>query len=490
VRSEAQPSEVDQTASAEGKPRFWNRRARSPDPNPAKPVRSEAQPSEVERKRARMRLFPTPRAIALGLAWTALALAAVPAGGLAPALALLAGGALAAAVWDALQLARLRGPTLHRVLPERAPLGRPAQVALTLSSRDDLPLRADVYEEIARDLAADDPAFRGLSLAPGASVRLCYEVFPRQRGHRPLGRVAVLLRTSLGLVQRRVMFPADRLRVVPDTSSLLPREALDPRRLLAAMGVKPVRPRGSGMEFESLREYVPGDDVRHIDWRATARRGRTITRAFRHERDHPLVLALDTSRLMGADCGRGNMLDLAVESALALAYTALHHGDRVGIAIFDSELRHFIPPRRSRRALGPLIESLCDIEPRLVEPDYTQLARELSRRQRQQALVVMLTDFANAQETAVRDPLAMLARRHRLLLVALRNPLLDEVASGADAADDLMRYRRIVSWDLLHDREVALADLRRRSVLTLDATPSDVTPPLLNRYLALRFGEG
>jgi hypothetical protein len=201
VRSEAQPSEVDQTASAEGKPRFWNRRARSPDPNPAKPVRSEAQPSEVERKRARMRLFPTPRAIALGLAWTALALAAVPAGGLAPALALLAGGALAAAVWDALQLARLRGPTLHRVLPERAPLGRPAQVALTLSSRDDLPLRADVYEEIARDLAADDPAFRGLSLAPGASVRLCYEVRPRQRGHRPLGRVAVLLRTSLGLVQ-------------------------------------------------------------------------------------------------------------------------------------------------------------------------------------------------------------------------------------------------------------------------------------------------
>ena len=444
-----------------------------------------------------MRLFPTPRAIALGLAWTALALLAVPLGGFGPALALLAAGGLGVAGWDALRLSRLRGPTFERALPERAPLGRDAEVALTLTHRDAATLRADLFEEVARDLAPEDPAFTNLALAPGRAVRCVYTLRPRQRGKRPIGAAVALVRTPIGLVQRRFTFEDGALRVVPDTSSLLPREALDPERLLAALGVKPVRPRGSGMEFESLREYVPGDDARHIDWRATARRGRTITRAYRHERDHPLLIALDTSRLMGARCGRGNTLDLAVESALALAYTALHHGDRVGTVLFDSEIRHYVPPRRSRRALGPIIEAVSEVQPRMVEPDFTRLSRELSRRQRQQALVVLFTDFAYAQHTAFRDPLAMLAKRHRLLLVALRNPLVDAIADGGERGDvrvdgledGLEPYRRIVSWDLLHEREIALAELRQLRVATIDTTPSDVTPPLLNRYLALRFGE-
>jgi uncharacterized protein (DUF58 family) len=443
-----------------------------------------------------MRLFPTPRATAFALAWTAVALVAVPLGGFGPALALLATAGLLVAAWDVSRLARLRGPAFERSLPDRAPLGREAEATLTLTNGDDATLYADLFEELARDLAPEDPSFANLPLAPGASLRCAYTLRPRQRGTRPIGAAVALVRTPLGLFRRRFTFADGALRVVPDTSSLLPREALVPQRLLAALGVKPVRPRGSGMEFESLREYVPGDDVRHIDWRATARRGRTITRAYRHERDHPILIALDTSRLMGARCGRGNTLDLAIESALALAYTALHHGDRVGIVLFDHEIRHYAPPRRSRRALGPLIEAVSEVQPRMVEPDYTRFSRELSRRQRQQALVVLFTDFAYAQHTVVRDPLTMLAKRHRLLLVALRNPLVDEIAAGVGRSDapsrgrdDLERYRRIVSWDLLHEREVALAELRQRRVATIDATPSQVTPPLLNRYLALRFGE-
>ncbi len=436
-----------------------------------------------------MRLYPTPRAIALGLAWTAAALFAVPLGGFGPALGALAFAGLLVAAWDASRLARLRGPAFSRTLPERAPLGRDALVTLTLENCDDVPLRADLHEEVARDLAPDDPAFTDLALAPGEAIRCPYTLRPRRRGTRPIGEAIALLRTPIGLFQRRFAFADGALRVVPDTSSLLPREALDPQRLLAALGVKPVRPRGTGMDFESLREYVPGDDVRHIDWRATARRGRTITRVYRHERDHPLLIAIDTSRLMGTRCGRGNTLDLAIESALALAYTALHHGDRVGLVLFDHAIRSYVPPRRSRRALGPLIEAVSEVQPRMVEPDYTRLSRELSRRQRQQSVVVLFSDFAYAQHSVVHDPLALLAKRHRLLLVALRNPLVDEIAAGGERGDELDRYRRIVSWDLLHEREVALAELRQRRVVTIDTTPADVTPPLLNRYLALRFGE-
>jgi len=224
-------------------------------------------------------LFPTGRAVAVGLAWTALALVAVPVGGLGPALALAGAGALATFVWDAAGLARLRGPMLRRELPDRVAVGRDAEVILTLASRDDAHLRADLFEELSRDLASSDPVFRGLAVAPGATLRLAYAIHPTRRGARPLGDLVLLLRSPLGLAQRRLTFPGETLRVVPDTSGLLRREALDPRRLLAALGVKQARPRGSGMEFEALREYVPGDDVRHIDWRATARRG-TATSAI------------------------------------------------------------------------------------------------------------------------------------------------------------------------------------------------------------------
>jgi uncharacterized protein (DUF58 family) len=172
-----------------------------------------------------------------------------------------------------------------------------------------------------------------------------------------------------------------------------------------------------------------------------------------------------------------------------LAYTALHHGDRVGLALFDSELRAVVAPRRSRRALGRVIDAVWDAQPRLVEPDYARLAGHLARRQRQRALIVLLTDFAHAGAVAVLEPLTLLARQHRLLLVALRNPLLDAVARGARTSDPLERYRRLVVDDLLHEREVALAALRRHGVQTLDLAPDQVTPPLLNRYLALRFGE-
>ncbi len=435
-------------------------------------------------------LFPTRRALWIGAAWSALALLAVPLGGLGPALALLAALALGVGLWDAATLWRLAGPALERALPERTALGRATRIDLRLASRDDIPLRVDLFEELPRDLIDADPEFRDRLLEPGASLHLSYSVSPARRGTRPIGRAAVLARTALGLVQRRFSFPGQTLRVYPDTSRLLRREALDPRAALAALGVKRARPRGSGLEFESLREYVPGDDVRHIDWRATARRGRPMTRIYRHERDHPVLIALDASRLMGASYGHGTALDLAIESALALAYTALHHGDRVGLVLFDQLPRALVTPRRSRRGLGRLIDVVWDAQPRRVEPDYARLVDELSRRQRQRALVVLITDFAYAGPSFLHEPLAVLARRHRLLLVALRNPLLDDVARGAHSPDGQDRYRRLVVQDLLHERERALAELRRRRVLTLDLAPGELVPSLLNRYLALRSAEG
>jgi uncharacterized protein (DUF58 family) len=277
------------------------------------------------------------------------------------------------------------------------------------------------------------------------------------------------------------------LRVYPDASHYLRPEALTPARVLEAIGVKPAPRRGEGLDFESLREYLPGDDPRRVDWRATARRGRLVVRQFQHERNHTVVIAVDASRLMAGEVEGRSKLDHAVDAALALAYAALTAGDRVSLLVFDREVVGHLAPRAHRRQLGDFLELLRPVQPRLVEASYDALARALALRHRQRALVVVLTDFVEASSARVIAPLSVVARRHRLVLVALRDRLfaaLDLPATG----DDLDIYRRLVLDDLLRERDTALSALRRSGVQTIDLPPESITAAVLNRYLAIRYG--
>ena len=369
------------------------------------------------------------------------------------------------------------------------------------------PLRAAFRDELPRDVAAVEPAADGVAVPPGAPTAVRYAVRPAARGDRALGPLWVFAASPLGLFRRRAAHAEGAiLRVYPDTARLLRAGALDPKRVLALLGQKPARRRGDGMEFESLRDYVPGDDPRRLDWAASARRARPVVRVHRHERNHAVMIAIDASRLMAArseepprsiaareDRGHAprpvlrSKLDCAVESTLALALAALGTGDRVGLAVFDKAVRVWLPPRARRAELGAFVEALRPVRPRPVEADYGALLGALAARQRTRALVVLLTDFVEAESARLAEPLAVLARRHRLMLVAIRDPLyaeLDAPSRGGPAA----LQRRIVLDDLLHERETALAALRRQGVETLDLFPEAITAPLLNRYLALRYG--
>ncbi len=432
-----------------------------------------------------MTIWPAPallRALALWAAATA-GIALAPA--LWPAaLAALGAIAIAAAV-DAHRLRRRPPLAIERRVPERAFVGVAAELALDLASHAPETVRADVLEELPRDVIAADPRFDGVGVAPGGTLRLRYAVRPTRRGDRTLGRAVAFEQSPLGLLRRRVFAPASTpLRVYPDTSRYL-RHALDPKRIVAELGAKPARRRGEGTEFESLRDYVVGDDPRRLDWAASARRGRPVVRLHRHERNHTVLLAVDASRLMGARAAAGTKLDAAIDAALALAYAALARGDRAGLVVFDARVRGFLAPRAHRAGLGAFADVLRPVEVQAAEADYAALAREIAVRQRQRALVVVLTDFVEAESARLVDPLAVLARRHRVLLVALRDPIFAELDAPGHAGSAPI-HRRLVLDDLLHERETALAALRRRGVDTLDLPPAAVTAPVLNRFLAIR----
>ncbi|TMA38671.1 MAG: DUF58 domain-containing protein [Deltaproteobacteria bacterium] len=415
--------------------------------------------------------------------------------------------ALLVAVWPALWLACTVGlalivsfaawdlaaaqPALRlaRRLPPRAFTGREAEVTIELEHDGDAAIEADVVDEAPADVVPLEPWRRGVVVPPRGRATIRYAIRPGVRGDRGFGPALALVRSPLGLFRRRVAAgDGELLRVYPDASRFLRREVLDPKRLLATVGARPALRRGEGMEFESLRDYVPGDDLRRIDWAASARRGRAVTRLYEQERRRTIVVAVDTSRLMAGVVDGRTKLDHAVDAALALGYAGLVSGDRVAMCAFDAELGGFVASRGHRRHLGAFLDFLRMLAPTPVEADYRALLRGLERHQRQRALLVVLTDFVEADPMAIVAPLGILGRHHRVLLVAVRDRAYNLLAPDARPADDdgLAPYRRLVVDDLLREREATLARLRRRGLQTLDLAPSALTAAVLNRYLAIR----
>jgi uncharacterized protein (DUF58 family) len=210
---------------------------------------------------------------------------------------------------------------------------------------------------------------------------------------------------------------------------------------------------------------------------------------YRHERQHVILIAIDASRLMSARVAGRTKLDHAIHAALALAYGCLSSGDRAGMLVFDAVVRSYLPPRRHRESLGAFIDLVRTVEPRLVEADYGALVRTLAARQRQRALIVVFSDLVEADPAMIVRPLILLARRHRVLLVAIRDPLYDESRDSLEGDEGLMAlYRRLALADLAHGRDLTLGELHTAGVDTLDLSPAALTTAVLNRYLALRSG--
>ncbi|MCA9052566.1 MAG: DUF58 domain-containing protein [Planctomycetaceae bacterium] len=277
------------------------------------------------------------------------------------------------------------------------------------------------------------------------------------------------------------------VRVLPETYA-------SPDRFRKDLGAeirlldKPVfaRQHGDGTEFESLKEYRPGDDPRRIDWRATARMQRPIVRRFQIERHRDVVIVIDCGRLMGGQTDRGSKLDCAVDSALLLAKVALQGGDRCGFALFDHTVRGYLAPVSGLPSMQALVDSVYDAYVDWGESDFAPLFATLQRRQAKRSLLVIVSDVLDAATSEqFRGSLRRLAQRHVVLFAALRTPLLNAVV---DQPLDSFRdaSRKAVTFRLLHDREEALQTLRHAGIHVLDVEPQQLTAPLINEFIAIR----
>jgi uncharacterized protein (DUF58 family) len=434
-----------------------------------------------------MTIFPSRLFVRIAAAVALLAVLAVPIPMLiAPTLAMLA-ILIALAGADLLAARRDVAPSLQRFIADRLVKGRSASIIYKVSRPNAATTTLSILDELPADLGGD-LIINDVRLERGQTLDLARERVPLRRGTRELGPVFVLWRSRLGLFRIRAQVASGgRIAILPSASTPPRQSGLTHPSLRDELGIRPRTARGEGTEFESLREYVSGDDPRHVDWHASARRGRLIVRQHQTERHHTVMIAIDTGRLMAGQIESSSKLDHAIDCAIALARASKEYGDRVGFIAFDRELRVFTRPKAGFGGVGAIVNATLALSPFPFEPNYRVLVETLARHQKRRALVVVLTDFVEGSASRqLEEYLALLARRHLVMLVAMRDRLLGELDARDPSITQERLYRRLALQDLATEREAALARIAAFGAQTLDLDPARVTAPVLNRYLAIR----
>ncbi len=412
-------------------------------------------------------------------------------GGWTPAVVCLGLGDLVLLALGSVDAFRIDRVKVSRLPLHRLSIGQFNPVEITIETGKK-PCYVEIRDSYPPEFAVDKDTLV-VQLPPHSSYVVEYRIKPDRRGVFDWGNIYVRQRSNLGLVfsQWQVKCP-QKVSVYPDLISL---RALTIKLAQESAGtIRQRRRLGMGTEFAELRDYRVGDDPRLIDWKATARRDRPLLRVLEPEQEQTLIILLDRGRLMTAKVEGLTRFDHGLNALLSLATAGLHRGDRVGIGVFDREMHCWIPPERGQHRLPKLIEQLTQIQPQLLEPDYMSAVGKVVQQQQRRALVVMLTDLIDETASAeLVTAMTHLTPRYLPFCVTLRDPEVDRLSytftEPTDRVPTLIKatYNRAVALDLLDQRELVFAKLRRQGVLVLDAPAHQVSQPLVDRYLQLKL---
>ena len=328
-----------------------------------------------------------------------------------------------------------------------------------------------------------------LSIRPGHEVELALPLVPLRRGVGQIERLWLRWSGPLGLVRRITMMPWEEdIRIIPNIKAV--REAaIEFSTKDAMLGVKVDRWRGDGSEIETLREFVPGHDLRNVDWKQSARHRQILAKEFRTERNHQVVLAFDTGHLMAEPFEGMPRLDHAINAGLLTALMAAMSEDQVGLFAFDAKVRHFIKPTPGKRAFSRLQLASADLEYHFEETNFTLGLSTLQTHLRRRALVIVFTEFVDSITSELMiDNLHRLSNKHEVMFVTLRDPYLAETAdTKPKATSDIARS--VVASDLRNEREIVLERLARMGIHCLEVTSAEMSSTLISTYLRIKARE-
>ncbi len=399
---------------------------------------------------------------------------------------------LALAILDYVWLDDSRKCSVSRACEPTLSIGEKNPVWITVAHTGSRPMDVMVKDEPPIDFGIST-RFLATRIQPEEIIRMNYKVSPAERGDYEFGNVNARFRTMLGLLSRQEAFPAEiNVKVYPDIFQTKRHMLFSRENRLAQLGIRRSRIVGQGREFERLRDYIPDDSPRDIDWKATARRGILTTREYDVERSQNIMVLLDAGRTMASatvepDGTLGiTKLDCAINASVLLAHVAAESNDRIGMYCFAKGPVAFLPAGKGASQSTRLLDALYPLKPRMEETSYYDNFMFVSYKQQKRSLVFLFTDLIDpeASKNLIAN-IGILSRKHLVVCIALADYELPSIIDGVPGKPaDL--YNQAVALGIVRERKKALAQLSSQGVITIDATPADLSVAAVNKYLQLK----
>lgn len=375
---------------------------------------------------------------------------------------------------------------IERECDDKLSLGAENKVVLHVRNRSRWPLALMVRDEPPYKFKIEGNVAR-IELKPRQQKDITYHVAPHARGDYSFGDIYVRVTGPLGLAVRQYRVSTAReIKVYPNLIELRKYDLLIRRGRKIEAGMRRMRLYGRGTEFESLREYVPDDEFRQIDWKTSARRGKLISRQYQVERSQNIVLVLDAGRTMSVRIGEMAKIDYAINSALMLAYVATSGDDKVGLLTFSDQVDSFLPPNKGRSQSLAITQSLYNVPLTTKESDYAGAFLYLARRWRKRSLVVVFSDLLDPESSRqIITHLQMLSKTHLCMCVAISD---SQVLAAANRVphESMEMYEKAAATEVLYERDQAVAALERTGVVVVDSEPGTLSPDVINKYLEIK----
>ncbi len=385
---------------------------------------------------------------------------------------------------------RLADPIEHILIErehaQKLNLGIENRINLHLKHRGRRPITFSLRDEPPDEFGVSRRVFDG-ACRPHQEWSAHYNVTPLNRGVYAFGNFTLRWQGPLGLlIREKRVLAGSTVKVYPNLLNIQRYDLLLRRNRLQEMGLRHSRQRGEGTEYERLREYLPDDDYRRIDWKATARRNRPITVEYETERSQNVFLAIDTGRMMQSPVEQISKLDYVINAGLFLTYVATGKGDKVGLMTFADQIGAFLSPGQGKGQFYKALETLYAIRPAPVEPDYHTALNYLALKQRRRSLIVLFTDISSGVGVdTLAAHAAVLQRSNLMLIVTISDPDVVETAR-IHPSSSLAAYQRAVAGQMLEERRLTLDRLRRQGILVLDSPANQLSTQVINRYLELK----
>ncbi|MEZ5346886.1 MAG: DUF58 domain-containing protein [Pyrinomonadaceae bacterium] len=377
--------------------------------------------------------------------------------------------------------------TIKREFARRLAIGERSDVELIIENGSDRDVYIELKDEFPPEMILHDKRMAKFTIKSGTTASFSYSLTPPRRGKFEFGKTAVRYFSRFGLVWCQTSLGESQIvKVYPSMRRAREMElkALGANAYLAIQR-KAIR-RGEGREFESMRDYVRGDELRHISWTTTARRAKLTTRQYQIERDQTIIIALDAGRLMTGRIEGETKFDTAIHASLALMSAAAKGGDNCGIVVFGRKIKKYLPPKKGIAHIDGVLESLHDLEPELIEPSYSRAFQFISANSKKRAFVVILTDLVDKESSKeLINSLKLLRPRHLPLVATIGDRDLNSTVSRVPVTIDEV-FTQSAAEEIILQRDSALRRVETLGGLAIDVTTNSLAPALLETYLRVK----